>query len=332
MLGGKVISSSNNTYSYRSLFDVLLNYGEEAKNTQLEMGLFTKDTPNHMDEVDTDKENVGLNRRFEFTKNSKNVHLMGRVHSDLFHQGRFLINGLPLRLIFHRSKDSFILLSGKENPTYRIRLTEATLCVRRVELTPEKFREINQTLATIPILYPINRVVVKTHSMAAGLMSLNWDNAILGQIPNRVILGMVDNDAYAGSYKKNPFNLKKFSISSVGVFVNGESLPAKPLKLNFEQSDFLDGYRSLFTCTGKINRDEGVGISISDYAHGYTLFGFDLTPAFCNGAHQEIIKKGNVRIVLDFSTPLTRTITLVAYCDYDNIITVDKTRNVLTDF
>ena len=48
-LGGKVISSSNNSYPYRSYIESLLNYSKETKNTQLVRGLFYKDTVGHFD-------------------------------------------------------------------------------------------------------------------------------------------------------------------------------------------------------------------------------------------------------------------------------------------
>ena len=48
--GGTIISTSSNTYAYQAILETLLNYGEEAKSTQLGMGLFSKDTSKHMDE------------------------------------------------------------------------------------------------------------------------------------------------------------------------------------------------------------------------------------------------------------------------------------------
>ncbi|XP_066926649.1 uncharacterized protein F54H12.2-like [Clytia hemisphaerica] len=200
-LGGTLVSSSNNTYAYRSIIETLLNYGPDAKESQFEMGLFSKDTAGELDETDPAKDNEGLKTRASYTNEKKNV-----------------------------------------------------------------------------ASYPINRVLVKTHSIAAGLTSLNWDNLILGQLPNRIFLGMIDNDSYTGNYKKNPFNFKHFDVRDVAVYVNGKTL-SHPMKLNFTDWEYLEGYRSLFTATGKINRDEGMGISRRDYPNGYSLFGFDLSAA-----------------------------------------------------
>ena len=52
ILGGKLISSATNTYAHRSILEVLLNYDKEVAESQLGCGLFCKDTPGHMEEMD----------------------------------------------------------------------------------------------------------------------------------------------------------------------------------------------------------------------------------------------------------------------------------------
>ena len=328
-LGGTLISSSNNTYAYRSIIEAILNYGSDAKKSQLEMGLYSKDTAGHLEETDPVKENLGLQSRSSFTNESKVTELIGRLHTDLCNQGRLILNGLPIRLVFHKSKDSFSILSGSNQP--KVKLIDAVLCIRKVQLTHHKFAEIQQGLEKNVVCYPINRVQVKTHSIASGLTSLNWDNLILGQLPNRIFLGMIDNDSYTGNYKKNPFNFKHFDVREIAVYVNGKTL-SQPMKLNFEGGEYLEGYRSLFTTTGKINRDEGIDLTRRDYSKGYSLFGFDLSPALCNGPHQEAIKEGNLRITLEFAKGLPNTVTVLVYAEFDNIIKVNKIRNVLKDY
>ena len=93
ILGGKLISSATNTYANRSILEVLLNYDpdydKEAAESQLGCGLFCKDTPGQMEEMDISADpvlNTGLGTRSEWTKTSKTVELQGRIHSDLFNQ------------------------------------------------------------------------------------------------------------------------------------------------------------------------------------------------------------------------------------------------------
>ncbi|XP_066916396.1 uncharacterized protein F54H12.2-like [Clytia hemisphaerica] len=331
MLNGSIISDSTNTYAYRAYMETLLNYGEEAKKTSLSMGLYTKDEAKKLDELKTANGNRGLDERSAYTENSKIVTICGRPHIDIAHQGKLLVNGLPIKITLHRQKDAFSLLTNDETPTYKFKIVDIVLRIKKIELTPHKFGEIQQTLEKESIAYPINRVTIKTRSIPIGLGSMNWENCIMGQMPNRVIIGMVENNAFNGSYKKNPYNFQHFNVSSIGVYVNGESLPANPMKLNFDQSDFLDGYRSLFDITGKLYRDEGCAIKRSDYPNGYSFFAFDLSPSQC-GSHQEVQKTGSLRISFEFSKALEKSVTVILYSEFDNSISINKARNILKDF
>ena len=88
------------------MIETLLNYGEDAKSSQLSMSLFFKDTPGKMDAVnpvaDDDDANQGLKARYTFTKNSNTMDMMGPIHIDIFFQDRLILNGVNLRLKLNR--------------------------------------------------------------------------------------------------------------------------------------------------------------------------------------------------------------------------------------
>ena len=94
-------------------------------------------------------------------------------------------------------------------------------------------------------------------------------------------------------------------------------------------------FQSLLNTTGKINRDEGIGITRNEYKDGFSLFGFDLSPALCVGGHQEFKRSGNLRLSLEFGQLLQTSTTVFVLCgfyaDYDNLISVYKNKQVLKD-
>ena len=122
------ISSSTNTYPYRAYIETLLNCSKEEKNTQFGMGLFYKDTAGHFGELDPMSDNAGLNKRHEFGKLSKTMFLQGRVHSNIFNQGKLLLNGLPLKVTFQRHKNNFAVLSATENRAFKVSFEEVIFC------------------------------------------------------------------------------------------------------------------------------------------------------------------------------------------------------------
>ena len=95
---------------------------------------------------------------------------------------------------------------------------------------------------------------------------------------------------YTGCITENSFNLKHFSASNVTIYLNGK-LHAPPLKLNFDDNQYIDGYRRLCAATGRIDMDNGLDITRVDDKPGYCNFGFDISPLLCHGEPQ--VKKRN---------------------------------------
>ena len=90
--------------------------------------------------------------------------LQGRVQSDIFNQGKLLLNGLPLNLMFQRQKNNFALLFDAENRTFKVSFQDVIFCLRKVRLSPTNFNLFSKRLkkhqpyiqSTAPALYPIN--------------------------------------------------------------------------------------------------------------------------------------------------------------------------------
>jgi len=102
----------------------------------------------------------------------------------------------------------------------------------------------------------------------------------------------------------------------------------KALQLNFEQSEYLRGYMSLFLGTSTLFHDKGIMIEREEYPSGYTLYAFDLSPDLSAGPHVSPIKQGNLRIGIQFAEPLTTTVNAILFAEFDAAIEVDHNRNV----
>ncbi|KAK7095591.1 hypothetical protein V1264_005919 [Littorina saxatilis] len=327
-LNEKLVSSSTNTYPYRAYIETLLSYGPAAKASHLTAALWAKDTAGHMHTGQND----GFTARSRWTASSQSVELMGRLHGDLFFQERYLINGVNLRIRLVRSKDSFSLMSGAVNPNFKVKLQSAVLYIRKVKLQPSVQLAHIKALEKTTVKYPIRRVETKIFSVSNGNLTVNQENLFLGQLPRRVVIGCVDNEAFNGSYPRNPFEFQHHSINFLALYVDGMQVPAKPLQPDFDERHVVRSYLSLFLGTERLHQDEGNDISIDDYDKGYTLFAFDLTPDLSNQGHFELIKEGNVRLEMHFAKALPRTINIIVDAEFDNIIEIDRSRNVLFDY
>ena len=206
------------------MIETLFNYGGDAKSSQLSMAMFYKDTPGKMDVVDPVADdagaNMGLKARYTFTQESKTVDMVGPIHSDIFFQDRLILNGVNLRLKLNRAKNSFCLVSSVPGANFKVVITEAILYVRKVAstITLGHAAALKQTTAK----YPIRRVDCKVLSILGGFSSFTPDNLFLGHIPKRLVLVLVDTEAYNGTYASNPYNFKHDNLTQVGVYVDRE--------------------------------------------------------------------------------------------------------------
>ena len=71
-------------------------------------------------------------------------------------------------------------------------------------------------------------------------------------IPQRVVAGIVDNDAFNGAFSKNPFNFKKYKMTLCGRLKNNESIPNRPYQTNFPTEgggEYITAFQSFSTDT-----------------------------------------------------------------------------------
>ncbi len=261
-LNDKMISSPSNTYPYRALLETLLTYGPAAKESQLTSALFYKDTAAQIGQFDpTSSEDVneGLKHRYRLTKESRVVELSGPIHGDIFFQDKFLLNGVDLKLKFHRSKSSFCLMSALPDSNFKVKIVDASLYVRKVMISPSVVLAHAKTLQTTSAKYPMRRVEVKTFSIPQGNQSFTRENLFLGQIPKRLVIGFVDNSSFNGNYNKNPFNFKHYGLNFLGLYVDNEQTPGRPLQPKFSGKNdaFILAYQSLFSGTNTLYEDTG---------------------------------------------------------------------------
>ncbi|KAK3921466.1 hypothetical protein KUF71_001246 [Frankliniella fusca] len=203
-INGTVISQSSMTYPWRAYIEIeaFLNYDKAAKDTHLQQRMWHEDTPGHHDSLDSNQ-NLGLASRRSRTKLRREFEMMGPLHLDICNTDRLLLINCTLRLKRTRSRDAFALMSTIG--TEKIELLDVKLFIRRVTISPSVLLAHAQALEKSAAKYPVNRVDIKTVTIAQGMHSKTIDSLFLNQLPQRVIIGFVDNRAFNGDSARNPF-------------------------------------------------------------------------------------------------------------------------------
>ena len=259
--------------------------------------------------------------------------MAGKLHVDMMFQERYILNEVPMKLRLTRSKDAFCLDSPTNNAAFKVQLTDVKFVVRRVQISTVVQQGHAKALEASNAKYPLTRGECKTILISAGTRSATEENLYNGQLPKRIVVGFITNNALNGAYDASPFHFQHFGMQHISLTVDGKHVPMKPLKADFASGDYINCYLSLFTGLNAFHHDKGNAISRDEYKSGYSLVAFNLTPDLEEAAGQtNLIRNGVVSLEVHFSAATTEAINLVVYGEFDNLVEIDRFREVMCDY
>ena len=345
-LNGTLITEQSDTYAYRAYIESLLNYDKSAKETFLTSALFYKDTAGHMDEPDAslDKDNAGndgLYKRSAYTAASNVVGLLGTPFCDIFHTERFLVPDVEIKIKLNLHSNAFILMSSAGPPaTEKVQIIQARLRVRHINVTPS----VSLRLTNAMVKYPLRTVSTHLKTLTGGVLTESFNNIFnSGVVPERLIIGLISNNAYNGDYTLNPFNFGHYALKTIKLTVNNAEIPETTIDLS-DPGERIKGYNTLFAGNGTMHRGPGNDINRAEWHAGYGLFIYDLTPDG-NGAspHFHIRQKGVVDLALTFSKAVgtagpdgadkadVGALNVFIYAEYQKVLEITKDKTVIFD-
>ncbi|GFV41635.1 uncharacterized protein F54H12.2 [Trichonephila clavipes] len=255
--------------------------------------------------------------------------MIGCIHSDLFHQDRLLLNLVDLKIKLIRSKPE-VCLQGSEG--FKVVLDHVSLFIRKVRVNPGVIlghaKALEKQAQNTPLTEFCARCI-RFLKEACLLFKITYFQAKC----QKNFVGCVDNEAFHGAFSKSPYEFKHFNLNFIGVYVDGQPVPHNPLELDFSKDQYIRAYQTLFVGTDRMGQDRGIFISRKEYKDSNTLFGFNLSPDLCSsGEHLSLIKHSNLRLELKFSKSLEQTVCVIVFAEFENLIEINKSRNILYDF
>lgn len=320
--GSQVCDLSTPTYAYKAFLETMLSYSSDAKKAHLQCSMFKKDTAGSYD----DWNNAGSLERYALVKGKK-AYFSNIIHSDFLQCHRYLLPKTDLRLKFIRNEDNFSLMANVTGRA-KIKMNSLRLGVRKIRIAPEVRAMHENTLKTMPAIYPVTQSKIKTFLINTGTSSIDIPSILYGNLPRNVVIAFVDSAAFNGSGTKNPFSFKPFGCNYMNLKINGIPVTPTPLKPDFTTGDFVKEYRWFLDNCGISHENETNGISLEEFKSGLTFFCYDLTPDLCNSFHQHKTKTGSMDISIGFKAPTTQSINMLVFGSYNQAILIDHDRNV----
>ena len=324
----KLLYNSGRFYAYKSYIDTILNYTADKSN-MLAAELFYKDDAGLMDTAspkNTAKFNVGLFRRFQRMKTGW-VDMIGKLHADLCHLDKLMVNGVDIGVKLYPSSTDFCLMSPADHaPLYNIEIDSAVLKVCRVQIDPDVFTAHSTVLAKgITAKYPITKSEISSFVVPKGATSWAQSDIFQNRVPTQLIIGLVASKAVQGDFKCNPYNFAGFGLNTLTVTRNGQVVPFKALRLNYATGEISEAYKTLYK-----DDSDNHGISLEEFRNGYAFYVYRLDDQAYDYACLPQTQSGNLSIEGQFDSPLTENASVIVYAKFTGIIEVDQYRGVST--
>ena len=326
-----LVSTSGTDYMYKALLETLLNYNENAKKIQLANAGFSGDSGNFAQTQPlTPPLNKGLKARYIwFDENTVSVEFIGPLMSDICNQDRLILPGVDIDIKLWPTRDEFRLMVHPEDIRCKLVVEDISFHVCKVKVSPEVMMGHNAGLEISDSVYPFQRTDIRTFNVSDNLYATNLEDIWQGEVPTRLVVGMVKSQAYNGDMSLNPFYFQHFNVSSIGFFVDGEPTPRESIKMDVENGQYLQGLISLYRVSGKLMENSDIGISRENYKQGYTLIGFDVDPTTsADFRYLGKPRQGHTKLEIKFKEALPDPVTLILYATFPEVMTIDQSRNV----
>ena len=354
-LNGTLISPQTDTYHHKAFLNaVMYNDRDDGETILKPEGWFNalqiRDqtdnaaTANQLNPAHADfaampeDEQKWIKSRTQFL-DGKKVIFKFKPYLEVFHLSKLLVPGVQIQIqMYLNPSDIWSQTHGGERNirSFTNEDISVKLFLNQKKVEPSVYRSL-MTEFTGPkrVTYPTVRSEIRTYNHAADQRVFEANNIFHGQLPNRVVVALLDQTAFNGHFEKYPFSYKPFNLTSIKQLVRGEEYPYTTLELDHANSskDYR-GYHRFLQATECLRRRKGNMVRPEDWGYGKncTLFVFDNT---ANGALSSAVlnpvQSGEVSIVIRFGADPGVNLTVLVYGEFENLLEINSNKVVTYD-
>jgi hypothetical protein len=266
--------------------------------------------------------------------------LVGLPLSYVLELDRYLINGIHLRIVFHRNSSEFCLLGDDQDigRGYTVKIEDAFIRLCKMKINPAILVAHSKMLKTVTANYPFIRTETKCANIARGQSTFSWEHINSSYLPKFVIVTFVESESVLGSLKKNPFNMGHFDLRQISLLVNGVTCAGNPIYANYGEGQVMEVFNRLYGYSGDIPRTNSlggiggkdrrhIGITRSDLLKGKAIYVFELVPVINEDFHFELLNTGTLSLHVKFGSSLAQNVTCILYAEFDSLLLIDEPRS-----
>ena len=305
--------------NYETFFSTILNVDQEREEVIFSNQGFLLDAGG--DKAEADKiDNKNAAKRANLIEGGKSVTMISDLNCSLLKTPKLLIPGLEFNISLTKNKPEFLLLSAGTD--FKIMIEKVYLNVTYVQPEEVYLKMLEDKLEKTPAIYDGRRTEISTFGIQSGVTKYQFNNIFRGSLPSFMVLCVQDREAINGAYDKNPYTFHPFK--SVQVYINNREYFPDPLETTKDDNTLMLnhfykalGYDLKGTCL--INRDN---------FRAHFMIPIVLARDRSIKFHHNLQEIADFKVEIEFETAVVANQVLMVYSVFDQIIKIDKERNV----
>ena len=324
---GTRVTDKESHYAYRAVIESLLSASPEILETRSKLAGWELDKDaGSMDRLllattnNVEPNKHFLSRRKQIAE-SRALTLIGRLHTDMFHQDLDLPPNCRVGIKLTRSKSDFVLM-GAENSTFKVHIMSAKLYIRSKEVNSDVIVAHREILKEHNFDIPFTQVNMKTFQIASNMTSATFSNIFNDKLPRRIVIALVQQDRVTGKYNLNPFKFQHFNLQALTVTVNGLPIPSDPLTMNYSDRDYQRAYLNTLGALGLDVGNNGLTLTPELWESAYNLYAFKLVPGPIKASIESTRVRGAVNLSFNFKQATPAPIEILVYSETNRTLEI----------
>ena len=207
----------------------------------------------------------------------------------------------------------------------------ARLYCKQTKLNDKLYLQLEEKLRKDAMRQFFTTTMINTHSISKGNKTATIDSVGAGYYPSRLYLLFQEQSRFEGKFSLNSlkfprkFNTKvaPFLLQKVRVTLKGQEIEG--LSCDDANFSFRDEYFRLMNLTNQdVGRNAGT-ITFKSFKENSCILVYDFTSTLNNTEAPllPLIKKGHIRVEVDFDRSTTDPVTLITMLELQSVLTIE---------
>ena len=214
------VSTSGTNYMFKAAIENILNYGKSTKELQLSLiGMKTNTTNFKSTKPGEGNATLGINsglitcKQLFGTDGHGSCEYTGPLLTDISIQDHLILDNVDIDINLWPSKDDFQLLVDPNTLNCKLTIEEIYLNVCKIQVNEYCMSGHKAGLEVSKGKYPIQKTVMLTKILPEGSFGDTFEDIFQGLVPTKMIIGVVNADAYSRSSLKFLYNFNHLILN-----------------------------------------------------------------------------------------------------------------------